>query len=121
MTVRPEPGSEPLSAHWVRTDNDPWPDNADREVWHIVLGGDTSNPTWDEYLGQYYVRAQSELRAIRECIEREGLVGRHAGDVCNDNHFKLSNGHRWGFSWRAWGDLMQAIVGKREGYMTYYM
>ena len=35
--------------------------------------------------------------------------------------FVFSDKTALGFSWRAWGDLMSAIVGKNEGYMAYYM
>lgn len=85
-----------------------------------LLGGDASNPVWNEYVQQFREPYRDDLRAIRAAIERAGLVGCTAEDVANDIWFQVGT-HAWSFSWRAWGDLMQAIVGKREGYMRYYM
>ena len=88
---------------------------------HIFMGGDDTNPTWEEYLGQWKEELQPRFTAIRGAIEDAGLVGVTAGEWCNGHYFSFADGVTMGFSWRAWGDLMQAIVGKREGYMAYYM
>ena len=89
---------------------------------HVVLmGGDPSDPTWEEYIAEYNDDFRPCLEAVRRAIEAAGIVGVTADRFCNDNYFRLSNGRTVSFSWRAWGDLMQAIVGKREGYMAYYM
>lgn len=58
--------------------------------------------------------------AIRECIERCGLIGKAANEIGEGLHFVFEDGVRIAFTWRGWGDLLQAIVGKREGYMAYY-
>lgn len=87
------------------------------------FGGDDSNPTWEEYLSSYKEEIQPYVKAIKEYIEREGLMRKCANEIyaANDNlHFVFKDGTRFAFSWRAWGDLMQAIVGKREGYLRYY-
>jgi len=86
-----------------------------------ILGGDMSNPTWDEYLAGFKEEWQPHIKAVRKAIEEANYVGITAENFCNDHWFKFSDGKALSFSWRAWGDLMQAIVGKREGYMTYYM
>lgn len=84
------------------------------------FGGNSRNPTWEEYLDGFKAEFQPYISAIRECIERTGLVGKSASQLGEDFHFSFEDGTRIAFTWRAWGDLMQAIVGKREGYMTYY-
>ena len=91
------------------------------EKYHIQLGGDRSNPTWDEYFQQFYPEWQTYIEGIRECLLASDLMGKCANEIDNDNlHFVAEDGHTFAFSARAWGDLMQAIVGRREGYMAYY-
>lgn len=85
-----------------------------------ILGGDDSNPKWEEYLEGFKEPFRPHVQAIRKAIEEAGLVGSRGCQVANDISF-LVDGYKFTFSWRAWGDLMQAIVGKREGYMAYYM
>lgn len=87
----------------------------------VIGGGDTSNPTWEEYLNGYIEDFKPHIELIRDLIKEINWVGRTGGQICNYYHFNFSDGNKIGFTWRAWGDLMQAIVGKREGYMKYYM
>jgi hypothetical protein len=86
-----------------------------------IMGGDSSNPTWEEYVSGFNEPFQPHINLIRKAIEELGWVGECAEERANDWCFVFSDGQAVGFSWRAWGDLMQAIIGKREGYMTYYM
>lgn len=86
-----------------------------------LMGGDTDNPTWEEYINDIKDEWKPHFNLIRKAIEENGMVGELSGNMCNDTAFKFSDGNCICFSWRAWGDLMQAIVGKREGYMAYYM
>ena len=84
------------------------------------LGGDSSNPTWDEYLEDYKDEYKPHILLIKKSIEENHMIG-YTGQDADDVYFKFSDGHIWGFTWRAWGDLMQSIVNKKEGYMAYYM
>lgn len=84
------------------------------------LGGDPSSPTWDEYLSQFVPEARPYVEAVRRCIEEQDLVGL-TGEEAQEGHIAFSDGKTLSLTWRAWGDLMQAIVNKREGYMRYYM
>jgi hypothetical protein len=95
--------------------------DADKEDHYIMLGGDRSNPGWNEYLQKYEEEYRPYIRGIRECARREGIVGTTGGQMANNHHFAFEDGTRISFSWRAWGDLMQAIVDENEGYMRYYM
>lgn len=85
-----------------------------------MLGGDDSNPSWEAYLNDYKEEYRPHVLLLKKSIEENGLVG-ETGQYANNLSFKFSDGQHWGFSWRAWGDLMQAIVDKNEGYMAYYM
>lgn len=85
------------------------------------MGGDTSNPTWSEYLDGYYDSFKPHLILIRESIEKMGLVGEKASKCADDLYYVFSDGQKVAFSWRGWGDLMQAIVNKKEGYLEYYV
>lgn len=87
----------------------------------IIEGGDPSNPTWEEYLNRWKEEFQSYVVAIKEILEKENLIGTSAAAICNDVYFLFEDGTQIGFTWRGWGDLMQAIIDKKEGYMKYYM
>jgi len=99
-----------LSLELVRGAND----------YFTFMGGDSSNPSWEEYVADFKSEFQDHVKLIRKSIEENGLVG-EKGEFANDLSFKFSDGQHWGFTWRAWGDLMSAIVDKREGYIAYYM
>jgi len=87
-----------------------------------LMGGDSSNPSWDEYVDGFKEEYRPHIKLIRKAIEDNGWIGLTGENQDNENiQFRFSDGSLWGFSWRAWGDLMQAIVNKKEGYMTYYM
>lgn len=85
-----------------------------------MLGGDDSNPTWEEYLNDFKEEYRPHVLLIRKSIEENGLMG-YTGQEASEFNFKFSDGQFWSFSWRAWGDLMQSIINKNEGYMAYYM
>jgi hypothetical protein len=87
---------------------------------HTILGGDSNNPTWQEYLDDYKDEFKPHIELIRKAIEANYMVG-YTGQDADDLYFKFSDENVFGFSWRGWGDLMQAIVNKKEGYMAYYM
>ena len=88
---------------------------------HIQLGGDSSNPTWDEYVNQWVEEWQPHCRLIRKAIKEGCFIGETGESFADDHYFKFSDGSSIAFTWRAWGDLMQAIANRREGYMAYYM
>lgn len=87
-----------------------------------IMGGDDSNPTWQEYSDSVKDEYKQHFELIKKAIEDNGWIGMTGERQQNENiSFKFSDGIHYRFTWRAWGDLMQAIVGKREGYMKYYM
>lgn len=85
-----------------------------------LTGGDSSNPSWKDYLEGFEEVYQPHIQLIKQAIIELGWVGRGANEMANDTYFIFSDKTIFTFSWRAWGDLMQAIVDKNEGYMTYY-
>jgi hypothetical protein len=92
----------------------------DKENLYIMSGGDNRNLSWDEYLDDYRDEYKKYILLLKNSIEENNLIG-YTGEDINGWVFKFSDNNIWGFTWRGWGDLMQAIVNKREGYMTYYM
>lgn len=86
---------------------------------HIICGGDPFNPMWPQYLVQYKREWGKYFSCIRQYIIDFNLLGT-PGSAMNDRYFEFSDGIILAFTWRAWGDLMQAIIGKREGYVNYY-
>lgn len=90
------------------------------EKHHVIMGGDSSNPTWEDYLGGWREKFRKYITKMKEYIKENNLIGK-TGEWQDSLHFKFNDGTEIGFTWRAWGDLMQAIVGKREGYTAYYM
>jgi hypothetical protein len=90
----------------------PWED--DMEV-IPVLGGDSKNPTWDEYFDEFFDKYKPHIILLKS---REDLLlayGSEQGDLC----YKFSDGLIFGFSSRAWGDFRQAVINKKEGYVRY--
>jgi len=97
------------------------PANEDAPLNEIsIMGGDQSNPSWKEYLRGFKEEFQPHMVLIKQYLEKNGLVGECASEIADKKHFEFNDGEKIGFTWRAWGDLMQAVVGKREGYMKYY-
>lgn len=86
-----------------------------------IMGGMQTSPLWEEYLSDYKDEYKPHLELIKKAIEELGWVGETAERKANQWFFVFSDGTALGFTWRAWGDLMSAIVGKNEGYMAYYM
>jgi hypothetical protein len=111
-TVTNENGlSLEIVTHYVQVDG---------EDYSPMLGGDDSNPSWEEYLNDYKEEFKPHILLLKKSIEENDLVG-YTGQDADDLYFKFSDGNVMGFSWRGWGDLMQAIVNKNEGYMAYYI
>lgn len=94
----------------------------DGENYHPILGGrDLENPPdWEGYLGYFKETANPYFETLKQFVIDHGYVG-STGEEMDDSVFEFSDGVVYGFSWRGWGDFMQAVVGKREGYMKYYM
>jgi len=90
------------------------------EDYNPMMGCYSSNPSWEQYLNDYKEEYRPHVLLLKQVIEENGLIGMN-GSQQNNMSFKFSDGQHWGFTWRAWGDLMQAIVDKNEGYMAYYM
>lgn len=84
-----------------------------------VFGGDTSNPLWEEYYQEAEDEYKPHILLIKEWVLQQDKIP--TGEDLNRKYFVFSDGEVFSFSWRAWGDLAQAIVNKKEGYMRYYM
>lgn len=91
------------------------------EDYEAILGGIEIPLTWEEYLSVFKDEFTPHFELIKKAIEELNWVGETASEKANDTCFVFSDKTSLGFSWRAWGDLMSAIVGKQEGYMAYYM
>ena len=89
----------------------------------IISGGmDYAYPTFEEYLQDCFAdKVHPHFGLIKQAIETLDWVGHTADMHANNTSFVFSDGVIIDFSWRAWGDLMSAIVGKAEGYMAYSM
>lgn len=83
-------------------------------------GGDDRNLTWDEYLSEVMDEYKEHFIVLRACVETSEFYKAPGDKFSNTHYFEFSDGITCSFSFRAWGDLMQAIVGEREGYMAYY-
>lgn len=89
---------------------------------HIdIMGGDNRNLSWLEYLSEVQEKYKPHFIAAKKTVEKSEFYKATAEIFSNKYYLKFSDGVTMGFSWRAWGDFMQAIVDKREGYMKYYM
>ena len=88
-----------------------------------IMGGDPSNPTWEDYVAEFKDDYVPYIEAARKATEDSTWMRSSGGSFCNEHYFEFDDEQKSTlcFSWRAWGDFMQAIVGKCEGYMAYYM
>jgi hypothetical protein len=92
-----------------------------KEVYSLMGGKQGEPETWEEYLSDFTDEYKPHVIALKEYIEKEEGLMYSTGQDADDWYFVFSDGEVWCYSWRAWGDLMQAIVNKKEGYMKYYM
>ena len=86
----------------------------------VISGGMQTPLSWTEYLKIWNKEGRKRMILISNYIKDRNLIG-NTGEWQNNMYFRFSDNEEWGFTWRAWGDLMQAIVNKKEGYMKYYM
>jgi len=89
---------------------------------HIgIPGGMMNPPTWDEYYNQYGEKGKPYIQTIKDYIIANNMVGMTGFEFqVDENCFVFDDGTTIGFSHRGWGDLMQAIVGKKgEDYRHY--
>ena len=112
--------SKQLEAEWIT--DEPWPDDMPEDRYAGWLGGISPAPSRDEYLRTLGPDEREVFLAIERGVKRQGLIGM-TGDTqdTSGGFWRLSDGRVASFSWRGWGDIMQAIVDKREGYIRYYM
>ncbi len=89
--------------------------------YHIESGGDNRNSSWNEYVDYYHDHFHVKLKLIKQALTEMDLIGTTADKICNNIYFDFSDDTNITYTWRAWGDLMQAIINKKEGYMKYYM
>jgi len=84
------------------------------------LGGFEPSPNWAEYVLQYDEDLWPYLEAARQwALGLEAWPG--ASDFAGENYLAFSDGGSIVFSWRAFGDFLQAVAGRREGYLEYYL
>ena len=96
-----------------------WEGEPRQSVDLIVSGGFLHAPSWEEYLEIFSEENHPHLQLIRQAIEELGWVGETVDVISNSTTFRFDD-YRLAFTWRAWCELMSAIVGKGEGYMAYY-
>ena len=92
----------------------------DDETNFSLWGGFEPAPSWDEYVAEFGDSLAPQLEAARTWLMARGEPYPSASEWCNDHFLRFSDGITISFTWRAWGDFVQAVVGKREGYVTYY-
>ena len=80
-----------------------------------------SNPSWKKYKEAYDAKLHPYLDVIKKYLPRSKHYKVTAAERCNEWYFRFSDGVNMSFSWRGWGDLMQAVENKNKGYMEYYM
>ena len=85
-----------------------------------ISGVNTFHPSWDEYLDLMPGYMVVHLHLLKKGIIALGWYGKTASEITDTWNFYFSDGRILNFTNRAWGDLMSAIVNKREGFEAYY-
>ncbi len=103
-------------AEWYETPSDlPGIDKA-----FYPLGGFDPPPDWDEYVAEYHENLRPYLETARQwLLAKDEWPG--ASDFAACEFLLFSDGIGMVFSWRAFGDFLQAVAGRREGYLEYYL
>lgn len=83
----------------------------------VIMGG-LDKPSWDDYL-MVYKEEKEHMKLIRIALEKLNWIGNTAKMRADDTRFIFSDGVKMQFTWRAWGDLMQATINQNEGYQKY--
>ncbi len=84
----------------------------------LVSGG--SDCIWSEFIQQFPEVIQPYIMEIRKEIVKTELI-KLTGQDMNNTVFEFIDGVTFLFSWRAWGEMVQAIGYQRDGYMEHYM
>jgi len=87
---------------------------------NIIRGGYDPAPDWEEYVEEIVPEWKEYVEILKQYILKKNLLGM-TGEMQRDMYFLFSDGVSLAFTFRAFADLMQAIVNKREGYCKYYM
>jgi len=85
-----------------------------------ISGVNTFHPSWDEYLDLMPIELTVHLHLLKKGIIALGWYGKTASEITDKWNFYFSDGKVINFTNRGWGDLMSAIINKREGYEAYY-
>jgi hypothetical protein len=85
-----------------------------------ISGVNKFHPSWEEYLDLMPTDLLIHLHLIKKAILDIGWVGKPASEVTDKWNFYFSDGRILNFTNRAWGEMMSALVNKREGYEEYY-
>lgn len=85
-----------------------------------IISGGRDAMTWKQWQNMFTDEYKIYWEILKQKIIDENLIGK-TGEWQDNKLFKFSDGKTFAFSWRGWGDFMSAIVGRKEGYMKYYM
>lgn len=86
-----------------------------------IMGGMSECYRWRKFLNGWLKEFRPYIVAVKNALLEADLVPSYGMQCSNDIMFEFSDGHKpVAFSMRAWGDLISAIAGKKEGYMMYY-
>ena len=78
----------------------------------LISGG--SDCIWSEFIGKFPKIIQPYIIEIRKEIERTGLI-KLTGQEMNNTIFEFEDGVTFGFTWRAWGEMVQSVGYQRVG------
>jgi len=87
----------------------------------IVEGGFLDDPPlFNEYLNLFNKPIKPYIIALKKEIETTNLINLYGNEI-QEYMFLFEDGVMFFFTFRGWGELVQAIKNKQEGYLTYYM
>lgn len=103
-----------MNVEIIECTNEKYPDD------YQIISGGREPMSWEDWQDMFLYEYKIYWNVLKQKIIDDNLIGK-TGEWQNEKLFKFSDGKIFGFSWRGWGDFMSAIVGKKEGYMKYYM
>lgn len=86
-----------------------------------MMGGIDKKMFWEEYLAGFKKPAQRELMQVKKFIEEKQLFGLGGFDyqAKYEKEIDVLTPLIRGFSFRAWGDLMAALMNSKTGKLQF--
>ncbi len=86
----------------------------------IIIGAGEEKLTWGNYLDKFPKVIHPYIIELRKKIEIENMLNVKGPEI-NYILFEFIDGVTFGFTWRGWSSMVQAITYSKDGFLANYM